>query len=114
MFKSGFIYINTIERGGYLAKMTKREKCPSKHVCNDDTCSRAMRSKWIQGRLEESRAFCRDFTATVIANVGVVPTYAAEEAACGANVIGRVSSACSCLPAPTPRPVPTGRRMESF
>lgn len=97
-FKSGFVYINTIERGGYLAKMTKREKCKPK-TCNADNCLRALRSTSVPGRLEESREFCDKFTATVTADVGVVPTFAAK--ACGANVISRVSSACSCLPTPT-------------
>ncbi|KAH7363233.1 hypothetical protein B0T11DRAFT_329224 [Plectosphaerella cucumerina] len=100
MFKSGYIFINTIERGAYLAKMTKREKCPVKHVCNADNCLRALRSTSVKGRLEESQEFCEGFTASVTADVGVVPTYAAK--ACGANIISRVSSACSCLPTATP------------
>lgn len=98
MFPSGFIFINTIERGAYLAKMTKREKCKPKS-CNADNCLRAMRANHIDGRLADSQEFCGEFTATVTADVSAVPTYAAE--ACGANVISRVSSACSCLPTPT-------------
>ncbi|KAL8415360.1 hypothetical protein RB596_006097 [Gaeumannomyces avenae] len=99
-FPSGFIYINTIERGGYLAKMTRRESCPRAASCNADNCLRAMRSTSVAGRLEESQKFCGEFTKTFIADVSVVPDYASK--ACGANVISRVSSACSCLPTPTP------------
>lgn len=101
-FPSGFIFINTIERGGYLAKMTKREKCPKVHPCNADNCLRAMRATSVQGRLEESQEFCADFTDGWSADVGVVPNYAAS--ACGHNIISRVSSACSCLPTATPAP----------
>ncbi|KAK6852864.1 hypothetical protein PG995_011415 [Apiospora arundinis] len=98
-FKSGFIFINTIERGGYLVKMTKREACKPK-TCNADDCLRAMRASTIPGRLGESQGFCGDFTKTFVANVAVVPDYAV--AACPTNVISRVSSACSCLSTPTP------------
>ncbi|ROT38201.1 hypothetical protein SODALDRAFT_333973 [Sodiomyces alkalinus F11] len=97
-FESGFIFINTIERGAFLAKMTRRESCKPKS-CNADNCLRALRSSSVPGRLEESQEFCGEFTATVIADVAVVPEYAAR--ACQTNVISRVSSACSCLPAPT-------------
>jgi choice-of-anchor B domain-containing protein len=99
MFKSGFVYINTIERGGYLVKMTKREKCKPKS-CNADNCLRAMRASHIDGRLEESQEFCADFTTDFVADVGAVKEYLTQP--CGENVISRVSSACSCLPTPTP------------
>ncbi|KAK8868445.1 hypothetical protein PGQ11_007023 [Apiospora arundinis] len=98
-FKSGFIFINTIERGGYLVKMTKREACKPK-TCNADDCLRAMRASTIPGRLGESQGFCGEFTKTFVADVAVVPDYAV--AACPTNVISRVSSACSCLSTPTP------------
>ncbi|KAJ0382260.1 hypothetical protein COL922a_012942 [Colletotrichum nupharicola] len=97
-FKSGFIFVNTIERGAYLVKMTKKEACKPK-TCNADNCLRALRASSVPGRLEQSREFCGEFTKTVIADVSVVPAYAAE--ACPTNVISRVSSACSCLPTPT-------------
>ncbi|WDK13068.1 hypothetical protein CGRA01v4_04349 [Colletotrichum graminicola] len=97
-FKSGFIFVNTIERGGYLVKMTKREECKPKS-CSADNCLRALRASNVPGRLEESQAFCGEFTKTFIADIAVVPQYAAE--ACPTNVISRVSSACSCLPTPT-------------
>ncbi|CAI6096704.1 unnamed protein product [Clonostachys chloroleuca] len=96
MFKSGFIFINTIERGGYLVKMSKREKCPAK-TCNADNCLRAMRS---EQKLEESREFCGEFTSGWHADVSAVPSYVA--AACPTNIISRASSACSCLPTATP------------
>ncbi|KAL2754108.1 hypothetical protein ACRALDRAFT_2138463 [Sodiomyces alcalophilus JCM 7366] len=94
MFPSGFIYINTIERGGYLVKMTKKETCKPRS-CSADNCLRAMRATHTEGRLEQSREFCGEFTKTFVADVEVVPDYA--RAACGHNVISRVSSACSCL-----------------
>ncbi|EXF75539.1 hypothetical protein CFIO01_06275 [Colletotrichum fioriniae PJ7] len=97
-FKSGFIFVNTIERGAYLVKMTKKEACKPK-TCNADNCLRALRASSVPGRLEESQKFCGEFTKTVIADVTVVPAYASE--ACPTNVISRVSSACSCLPTPT-------------
>ncbi|CAH0050083.1 unnamed protein product [Clonostachys solani] len=102
MFESGFIFINTIERGGYLVKMTKRDSCPKTRSCNADNCLRAMRASSIEGRLGESQQFCSGFTQGFKADVSVVPKYASE--ACGDNVIARVSSACACLPAATPAP----------
>lgn len=101
MFKSGFIFVNTIERGGYLVKMTKQEKCKPKS-CNADNCLRAMRASHIDGRLEESQEFCGGFLDGWEANVDVVPDYAQEM--CGENTISRVSSACSCLPTATAAP----------
>ena len=100
LFPSGFVFINTIERGGYLVKLTKRETCPKKKSCNADNCLRAMRASSVPGRLAESQEFCADFTDGWTADVGVVPSYASS--ACGTNVISRVSSACSCLPTAQP------------
>ncbi|EPE31268.1 hypothetical protein GLAREA_12571 [Glarea lozoyensis ATCC 20868] len=94
-FKSGYIYINTIERGGYVVKMTKREACKAP-TCNADNCLRAMRATSVPGRLAESQEFCGAFTKTFVADVSVLPSYAAS--ACSGNVISRVSSACACLP----------------
>jgi hypothetical protein len=102
MFKSGFIFINTIERGGYLAKMTKRDRCKPKS-CARDNCLRALRSTSIPGRLQQSQEFCGELTKTFIADVAVVPTQIAD--ACQTNIISRVSSACSCLPTATATPV---------
>jgi hypothetical protein len=99
MFPSGFVFINTKERGAFLVKMTRRESCPKIHPCNADNCLRAMRANSIKGRLEESQDFCGDFLDGWKADVEEVPTYASN--ACGENIISRVSSACSCLPTPT-------------
>lgn len=99
MFPSGYIFINTIERGAFLVKMTRRQSCPKVHPCNADNCLRAMRANSIEGRLEESQEFCGDFLDGWSADVGKVPEYASK--ACGVNVVSRVSSACSCLPTPT-------------
>ena len=99
MFESGFIFINTIERGGYLVKMTKKEECKPKK-CNADNCLRAMRATHIDGRLEESQEFCESFTDGFEADVRAVPTYARK--ACPTNIISRVSSACGCLPTAAP------------
>ncbi|KAH7374748.1 hypothetical protein B0T11DRAFT_308627 [Plectosphaerella cucumerina] len=97
-FPSGFVWINTIERGGYLVKPTKKEKCKPKS-CNADNCLRALRSTSVSGRLEESQEFCATYLDGWEADVKAVPEYASK--ACGDNIISRVSSACSCLPTPT-------------
>jgi hypothetical protein len=98
-FKSGFVFINDMERGAFVVKLTKTDKCKPK-TCNADNCLRALRANTVPGRLEESQAFCGEFTKTWVADVALVKDYAA--AACTGNVISRVSSACSCLPTPTP------------
>ena len=114
MFKSGYIFVNTIERGAFLVKMTRRQSCPKVHPCNADNCLRAMRANSVTGRLEESQEFCGGFLDEATADVEVIPDYAAK--ACGVNIISRVSSACSCIPTPTgvpttsstvPEPTPT-------
>ncbi|KFA49962.1 hypothetical protein S40293_01205 [Stachybotrys chartarum IBT 40293] len=98
-FPSGYVFINTIERGGFLVKASRAfPRCRAK-TCSADNCLRAMRSSSIAGRLEESQEFCADFTDGWNAQVTDVPAYAT--AACGENIISRVSSACSCLPTPT-------------
>jgi hypothetical protein len=99
MFPSGYIFINTKERGAFLVKMSRRESCPKTHPCNADNCLRAFRSTSVPGRLEESQEFCGEFLDGWSADVGQVPEYGSR--ACGENVISRVSSACSCLPTPT-------------
>ena len=97
-FRSGYVFINTIERGAFVVKMTKREVCKSK-TCNADNCLRAFRGTGVSGRLAESRKFCGEFTKTFVADVAVLPSWA--PVACAGNVISRASSACSCLPTPT-------------
>lgn len=96
MFPSGFIFINTIERGGYLVKMTKRERCKA-NPCRADDCLRTMKG---EARLEESQEFCSNFTDGFKADVRAVPTYI--RSACPTNVISRVSSGCACLPTAEP------------
>lgn len=100
-FESGYVFINTLERGAYLVKLTKQEKCKPKS-CNADNCLRALRANHIDGRLEESQEFCAGFLDGWDADVNNVPEYASR--ACGENVISRVSSACSCIPTPTAAP----------
>ncbi|KAH7374576.1 hypothetical protein B0T11DRAFT_344259, partial [Plectosphaerella cucumerina] len=97
-FKSGYVFINSFERGGYLVKVTGRPKCKPK-TCSADNCLRALRSTSVKGRLEESQQFCGGFLDGWSSNVTEVPEYAQK--ACQQNVISRVSSACSCLPTPT-------------
>src|SRR3954452_18753219 len=70
-FKSGFIFVNTQERGVFLMKMTKKEKCKPK-TCNADNCLRALRSTSVPGRLAESQEFCGESTKTFVADVTVV------------------------------------------
>ncbi|KAI6360556.1 hypothetical protein MCOR25_006719 [Pyricularia grisea] len=98
-FKSGYIFINSIERGAFVVKLNKKERCNNKATCSADNCLRAMRSTSVAGRLEESQEFCGEFTKTHVYDVAVVPEFASK--ACGENVISRVSSACACLPTPT-------------
>lgn len=98
-FKSGFIFVNTLDRGAFVVKMTSKPKCKPK-TCNADNCLRALRANTIPGRLEASQQFCGEFTKTFKAVVSEVVDYA--QTACAGNVISRVSSACSCLPKPTP------------
>ena len=87
--------MNTIERGGFVVKVNRFDKCKPKS-CNADLCLRGMRANTVAGRLEESQKFCGEFTKTFVADVSVLPGYLAD--GCKGNVISRVSSACSCLP----------------
>ncbi|CZT10353.1 uncharacterized protein RAG0_14846 [Rhynchosporium agropyri] len=93
-FPSGFIFINTIERGAFVVKINKKETCKPK-TCLADNCLRALRATSVPGRLEESKEFCGNFTKTFVADVTLVKDYALV--ACPGNVISRVSSACSCV-----------------
>jgi choice-of-anchor B domain-containing protein len=98
-FPSGFVYINTIERGGFVSKVNRFDRCKP-NQCNADLCLRGMRANTIPGRLEESQAFCGEFTKTFVADVSVLPKYVVDS--CTGNVISRASSACECLPTPSP------------
>ncbi|KAF2225344.1 hypothetical protein BDZ85DRAFT_215457 [Elsinoe ampelina] len=100
-FKSGYIFINTIERGAFVAKLTGKS-CPKPPVCNADNCLRAFRANTIPGRLEESQKFCSTFTNYPITAPTSLPKYAVD--GCKGDSVARASSACSCLPTATPAP----------
>lgn len=98
-FKSGFIFVHTIERGSFVVKMTSKE-CPKPSVCKSDSCLVSMRASSIEGRLEESIDFCDGFFRRQNDDVQSIPDFARK--GCAANrteqVVARVSSACSCVP----------------
>jgi hypothetical protein len=126
-FKSGFIFVHTIERGSFVVKMTSKE-CPSPPKCKADRCSKS-----LERHSEESEEFCGNFLVRQNDDKSLVPGYAKE--ACGGkakgpkgegkgpkgkgkkgDLIAQVSSACACIPTTTvpelPRttsrpPVPT-------
>ncbi|KAL2212056.1 hypothetical protein CC79DRAFT_1302335 [Sarocladium strictum] len=97
-FKSGYVFINTIERGAWTVKLTDT-KCPKPKTCNADNCLRSFRASSIKGRLEESQAFCKEFLASPVKDVEALPTHAVKN--CAGDAIARASSACACIPAPT-------------
>lgn len=97
-FKSGYVYINTIERGAWVVKMTSKT-CPPPPVCNADNCLRVFRASSVDGRLTESQKFCGEFTKTLVTDLNFLLGYA--KSACAGNVIERASSACACLPTPS-------------
>ncbi|KAH8846835.1 hypothetical protein MCOR27_010753 [Pyricularia oryzae] len=128
-FKSGFIFVHTIERGSFVVKMTDKA-CPKPKTCSADNCMRALRASHIPGRLEASTDFCHDFLTRQYMDTAGVPSYAVD--ACGGAaaappppveddddtcpddnappaptqapvVVSRVSSACACIPT---KPVP--------
>jgi choice-of-anchor B domain-containing protein len=119
-FRSGFIFVHTIERGSFVVKMASKE-CPKPAVCEADTCLSALRASSIEGRLEQSQQFCGNFTVRQRDDFGLIPNYA--RVGCGSRngegereVVAKVSSACACVPTATvpelPRttsrpPVPT-------
>lgn len=94
-FKSGYIFVHTIERGAFVAKAAQAfPKCVK--TCNADLCLRGLRT---QDKLAESQQFCGEFTKTVNVNVtAIVSAKPYIASACTGNVISRVSSACNCLP----------------
>ncbi|KAF3349320.1 hypothetical protein HYQ45_008522 [Verticillium longisporum] len=97
-FKSGFIFVHTIERGSFVVKLTSKT-CPKPPKCSSNNCMRALRASHIPGRLEESIEFCGNFTVRQETDEKLVPSYAAK--ACGGenrDVVERVSSACACIP----------------
>ncbi|KAH6685949.1 hypothetical protein F5X68DRAFT_241299 [Plectosphaerella plurivora] len=100
-FKSGYIFINSIERGGFVAKLTGTD-CPKPPVCNADNCLRAFRSTSVEGRLAESQKFCSTFLQSPVHDVAALPEYAVK--GCAGDSVARASSACACLPTATPAP----------
>ncbi|EGP86171.1 unnamed protein product [Zymoseptoria tritici ST99CH_3D7] len=113
-FKSGFIFVHTIERGSFLVKMKSKE-CPKPAVCESDQCLVSMRASSIEGRLEQSSEFCASWMLRQRDEEGLIPEYAKEGCGSG-DVVAAVSSACACVPTPAvpelPRtttrgPVPT-------
>ncbi|KAF2854084.1 hypothetical protein T440DRAFT_496275 [Plenodomus tracheiphilus IPT5] len=95
-FKSGFIFVHTIERGSFVVRMTSKE-CPKPAVCKSDSCLTSLRTAQIEGRLQESQEFCGNFTRRQIDDERAVPDYARTGCA-GEDVVARVSSACACVP----------------
>ncbi|KAF6807039.1 peptidase s41 family protein [Colletotrichum sojae] len=70
--------------------------------CNADNCLRALRATQTPGRLESARAFCATFTGASAAPTET-PAFALDN--CKPNQVGdasfRISSACSCIAAPS-------------
>ncbi|KAL8376846.1 hypothetical protein RB595_007803 [Gaeumannomyces hyphopodioides] len=115
-FKSGFIFVHTIERGSFVVKMSSKE-CEKPAVCESNACLTSLRASSIEGRLEESTKFCHKFFQRKVTDAAAVPEYAKEPCAAGGkDVVAQVSSACACVPTvPVPElprtttrgPVPT-------
>ncbi|CZT43706.1 uncharacterized protein RSE6_03779 [Rhynchosporium secalis] len=99
-FKSGFIYVNTIERGSFILKATAKSP-PRAPVCNADNCLRAFRANSIPGRLEESQEFCGGFLARQRDVQDVTKAYAKDACTGTVGLKAQVSSACACLPKAT-------------
>ncbi|EEY17390.1 conserved hypothetical protein [Verticillium alfalfae VaMs.102] len=100
-FKSGYVFINSIERGAWTVKLTGTD-CPRAPVCNADNCLRSFRATSVPGRLAESREFCDDFLSRPVRDVAALPSHAVKN--CAGDAIARASSACACLPTATPAP----------
>lgn len=95
-FKSGFIFVHTIERGSFVVKQTCKE-CPKPAVCQSDSCLTSLRTAKVEGRLEESQEFCGNFTVRQVDDERAIPDFARTGCA-GEDVVARVSSACACVP----------------
>uniref|UniRef100_L2FDS6 Peptidase s41 family protein n=1 Tax=Colletotrichum fructicola (strain Nara gc5) TaxID=1213859 RepID=L2FDS6_COLFN len=101
-FPSGYIFINTIERGAFVVKLTGKD-CPKAPVCNADNCLRSFRAESVPGRLQESQEFCKYFLSAPVKDVSVLPEHAVKNCA-KEDKVAQASSACACLPAATPAP----------
>ncbi|OAL52974.1 hypothetical protein IQ07DRAFT_347315 [Pyrenochaeta sp. DS3sAY3a] len=95
-FKSGFIFVHTIERGSFVVKMTSKE-CPKPAVCAADSCLTSLRTANVEGRLLESQEFCGNFTIRQVDDERAIPDFARVGCA-GNDTVARVSSACACVP----------------
>jgi hypothetical protein len=98
-FKSGYIFINSIERGAFTVKLTGKD-CPKAPKCNADNCLRAFRASHINGRLEESQDFCAEYLNSPFHEKDILPDYAIK--GCSGDAVARASSACACLPTAVP------------
>ncbi|CRK16446.1 hypothetical protein BN1708_017497, partial [Verticillium longisporum] len=79
-FKSGYVFINSIERGAWTVKLTGTD-CPRAPVCNADNCLRSFRATSVPGRLAESREFCDDFLSRPVRDVAALPSHAVKNCA---------------------------------
>lgn len=113
-FKSGYIFVHTIERGSFVVKMTSKS-CPKPPVCESNKCLTSLRASNIEGRLAQSIEFCHSYLIRQRTEENLIPDYARVGCA-GEEVVAQVSSACACVPTMTvpdlPRtttrpPVPT-------
>ncbi|CAK1357225.1 unnamed protein product [Cercospora beticola] len=95
-FKSGFIFVHTIERGSFVVKMNSKE-CVKPKVCKSNTCLSSLRASSIEGRLEQSQQFCHTWLQRQRIEENLIPDYARTGCA-GENVVEAVSSACGCVP----------------
>lgn len=100
-FESGYVFVNTIERGAFVVKLTSK-RCPPAPVCNADNCLRSFRASHIPGRLEASQEFCGPYLADKVTALSALPSYAISD--CKGDAVARASSACACLPSATPAP----------
>lgn len=102
-FKSGFVFVNTIERGAFVVKLTSK-KCPAAPVCNADNCLRSFRASHIPGRLAASQQFCEGYLADKVTALSALPSYAVQD--CKGDAVALASSACACLPTATATATP--------
>lgn len=95
-FKSGYIYINTIERGSFVVKMTGKN-CPGRPRCEDNV----VLLRILRGKGEKGREFCRRWSGRGEREGNEGEEELREYAdAVGAPVRGlgsRVRRACACL-----------------
>ncbi|CRK36042.1 hypothetical protein BN1708_006900 [Verticillium longisporum] len=97
-FKSGYVFINSIERGAWTVKLTGTD-CPRAPVCNADNCLRSFRATSVPGRLAESREFCDDFLSRPVRDVAALPSHAVKNCAgdAGADPIPPVVDAAGAF-----------------